>query len=48
MYEDQMKLKRENDLKKKIVRPRVQKKTMRKRVKRKERVKKMRDKQKDK
>ena len=47
-YEDQMKLKRENDLKKKIVRPRVQKKTMRKRVKRKERVKKMRDKQKDK
>ena len=47
-YEDQMKLKRENDLKKKIVRPRVQKQTMRKRVKRKERVKKMRDKQKDK
>ena len=35
VYEDQMKLKRENELKKKIVRPRVQKMMMRKRVNRK-------------
>ena len=33
VYEDQMKLKRENELKKKILRMRVQKKMMRKRVK---------------
>ena len=32
VYEDQMKLKRENELKKKIVRLRVQKKMKRKRV----------------
>ena len=38
VYEDQMKLKRENELKKKIVRPRVQKMMMRKRVKGKKRV----------
>ena len=35
VYEDQMKLKRENELKKKIVRLRVQKKMKRKRVNRK-------------
>ena len=39
VYEDQMKLKRENELKKKIVRLRVQKKMKRKRVNRKKRVK---------
>ena len=39
VYEDQMKLRRENELKK-IMRPRVQKKMMRKRVKGKKRVKK--------
>ena len=33
VYEDQMKLKRKNELKKKIVRPRVQKKMIKKRVK---------------
>ena len=33
VYEDQIKLKRENELKKKIVRLRVQKKMVRKRVK---------------
>ena len=38
VYEDQIKLKRENELKKKIVRPRVQKMMMRKRVKGKKRV----------
>ena len=37
VYEDQMKLRRENELKK-IMRPRVQKKMMRKRVKGKKRV----------
>jgi hypothetical protein len=39
VYEDQMKLKRENELKKKIMRPRVQKKMMKKRVIGKNRVK---------
>ena len=42
VYEDQMILKRENDLKKKIVTLRVQKKMMRKRVKGKKRVNMMR------
>ena len=52
VYENQMKLKRENELKKKIVRLKVQKQMMRKRVKgkkrvkRKKRVKKMREKKK--
>jgi hypothetical protein len=39
VYEDQVKLKRENELKKKIVRLRVQKKKMKKKVKEKKRVK---------
>jgi hypothetical protein len=42
VYEDQMKLKRENELKK-IVRPRVHKKMMKKRVKEKKKSEKKRD-----